>query len=80
LVRLPHSGAILLAIDAVMMQHTFTPDRKAWPHDDNEEQLRASTVRLLELVERENIQLVVFWPRRRPMENGEKIRGLLRAM
>jgi N-acyl homoserine lactone hydrolase len=60
LVRLPHSGAILLAIDAVMMQHTFTPDRKAWPHDDNEEQRRASTVTLLELVERENIHLVVF--------------------
>jgi N-acyl homoserine lactone hydrolase len=60
LVRLPHSGPILLAIDAVMMQHTFNPDRQAWPNDDNEEQLRASTVKLLELVNRENIQLVVF--------------------
>jgi N-acyl homoserine lactone hydrolase len=60
LVRLPQSGPILLAIDAVMMQHTFTPDRKAWPNDDDEEQLRASTVRLLELVRRENVQLVVF--------------------
>jgi N-acyl homoserine lactone hydrolase len=60
LVRLPQTGSVLLAIDAVMMQHTFTPDRKAWPKDDNEEQLRASTVKLLELVKRENIQLVVF--------------------
>jgi N-acyl homoserine lactone hydrolase len=59
-VRLPKSGAILLAIDAVMMRHTFTPDRKPWPNDDNEEQLRASTVKLLDLVKRENIQLVVF--------------------
>ena len=43
-----------------MMQHTFTPDRKAWPNDDHEEQLRASTVKLLDLVKRENVQLVVF--------------------
>jgi N-acyl homoserine lactone hydrolase len=60
LVRLKHTGPVLLAIDAVMMQHTFTPDRKAWPNDDNEDQLRASTVKLLDLVKRENITLVVF--------------------
>jgi N-acyl homoserine lactone hydrolase len=60
LVRLPQTGPVLLAIDAVMMQHTFTPDRKAWPKDDNEKQLRASTVKLLDLVKRENVQLVVF--------------------
>lgn len=60
LVRLPRTGPVLLAIDAAMMQHTFTPDRKAWPNDDNEEQLRASTSKLLELVKHENIALVVF--------------------
>lgn len=60
LVRLPQTGPVLLAIDAVMMQHTFTPDRKAWPNDDNEEQLRASTRKLLDLVKQENIALVVF--------------------
>jgi N-acyl homoserine lactone hydrolase len=60
LVRLKETGAVLLAIDAVMMQHTFTPDRKAWPNDDNEIQLRASTRKLLDLAERENITLVVF--------------------
>jgi N-acyl homoserine lactone hydrolase len=42
------------------MQRTFTVDRKAWPTDDNEQQLRASTRKLLDLVEREQIKLVVF--------------------
>lgn len=60
LVRLPQAGPVLLAIDAVMMQRTFTTDRKAWPTDDNEQQLRASTKKLLDLVEREQIKLVVF--------------------
>jgi N-acyl homoserine lactone hydrolase len=60
LVRLPQTGAVLLAIDAVMMQHTFTRDRKPWPNDDNEAQLVASTIKLLDLVKRENVALVVF--------------------
>jgi N-acyl homoserine lactone hydrolase len=60
LVRLPQTGPVLLAIDAVMIQHTFTPDRKAWPNDDDQEQLRASTRKLLDLVKRENVALVVF--------------------
>jgi N-acyl homoserine lactone hydrolase len=60
LVRLPKSGAVLLAIDAVMMQRLFTADRQAWPKDDNEEDLRASTRKLLELMERERVGLVVF--------------------
>lgn len=60
LVRLPQTGLVLLAIDAVMMQRLFTPDRQAWPIDDNQEQLRASTRKLLDLVEREHVALVVF--------------------
>ena len=60
LVRLPQTGKVLLTIDAVMMQRLFTLDRKKWPADDNEEQLRASTRKLLELVEREQVALVVF--------------------
>jgi|SRR5690348_5425799 len=60
LVRLPHTGPVLLAIDAVNMQSAFTPDRRATPIDDNEEQLRASTRKLLDIVEREHVALVVF--------------------
>ncbi len=43
-----------------MLKRLFTPDRKKWPVDDNEEQLRDSTRKLLDLVEREQVALVVF--------------------
>ena len=59
LVHLPQTGPVLLAIDAVVLQRLFTTDRKAWPLE-NEEQLRASTHKLLNLVEREHVTLVVF--------------------
>ncbi|HEX3640527.1 MAG TPA: N-acyl homoserine lactonase family protein [Ktedonobacteraceae bacterium] len=60
LVRLPQTGPVLLTIDAVMMQFAFTADRPAWPVDDNEEQVRASTRKLLDLVEHEHVALVIF--------------------
>ncbi|QBD75054.1 N-acyl homoserine lactonase family protein [Ktedonosporobacter rubrisoli] len=60
LVQLPQTGAVLLAIDAVAMQHDFQPDRKASPFDDNEEEVRTSTRKLLELAQSENAALVVF--------------------
>lgn len=59
LVHLPQTGKVLLAIDAVVLQCLFTPDRKAWPLED-EERLRTSTRKLLELVEREHVALVIF--------------------
>jgi len=59
LLNLPQTGNVLLAIDAVVLQRLFTPDRKAWPLE-NEEQLRASTRKLLDLVEREQVALVIF--------------------
>lgn len=73
LLRLPRTGPILLAIDAVVMQRLFTPDRRAWPTDDNEEQLRASTRKLLNLVEREQVTLVVCG------HDGEQWQTLKRA-
>jgi N-acyl homoserine lactone hydrolase len=60
LLRLPKTGSVLLAIDAVVMQRAFTVERNAWPTDDNEQQLRASTKKLLDLVAQEQIKLVVF--------------------
>jgi N-acyl homoserine lactone hydrolase len=60
LVELPQTGKVLLAIDAVVMQALFTPERRKWPTDEDEEQLRASTRKLLEVVERERVALVVF--------------------
>jgi len=73
LVRLPQIGPVLLAIDAVMMQRLFTMDRKAWPNDDNGEQLLASTRKLLDLVEREQVRLVVFG------HDGQQWKGLKKA-
>jgi len=43
-----------------MLPRASTTDRQAWPVDDNVEQLRASTRKLLELVDRERVALVVF--------------------
>jgi N-acyl homoserine lactone hydrolase len=60
LLHLPRTGLILLAIDAVMMERLFTPTRNAWPHDENEDQLRESTQKLIDIVEREQVALVVF--------------------
>ncbi len=60
LVRLPRTGAVLLAADAVVLARLFTPERRAWPLDDDQEQLRASTRKLLNLAAREQVALVIF--------------------
>jgi N-acyl homoserine lactone hydrolase len=60
LVHLPTTGPVLLAGDAVPLQRHFTPDRAPWPFDDNTHHLRASTQKLLDLADRENVSLVVF--------------------
>lgn len=72
LVRLPQTGPVLLAIDAVVMERLFTPTRRAWPVDDNEEQLRASTQKLRDLVESEQVALVVFGHDGRQWQNLKK--------
>lgn len=73
LVRLPQSGPILLAIDAVPLQRMFTPERSAWPGDDNADATSASTQKLLDLVAKEDIKLVVFG------HDGEQWRTLTKA-
>src|SRR5579871_5512341 len=60
LVDLPHTGVVLLAIDAVLLGRLFTPERKAGPYDDNEAELSASTKKLLAIAEREKAAIVVF--------------------
>ncbi len=60
LLRLPRTGAVLLAIDAVVMERLFTLERKAWPMDDNEDQLLASTAKLLDIAAREQVSLTIF--------------------
>ena len=58
--RLPQTGPVLLAFDAVVLQRLVTPDRQSWSPDDNEEQLRTCKRKRLDLVEREQVSLIIF--------------------
>ena len=60
LVRLPRTGPVLLPIDAVPFQHLFAADRPASPLDEDEDEMRASTRKLLEVAAREQVALTVF--------------------
>ncbi len=60
LVRLPNTGAILLPIDAVPFGAGFTRDAQDDGSDPDAAAIRASTMKLLDLVEREQIGLVIF--------------------
>ncbi len=73
LLRLPQTGLVLLAIDAVMLERLFVPDRPATPADENADELRSSTVKLLDLVNELGVQLVVFG------HDGAQWRDLRRA-
>jgi len=59
-VRLPRTGPVLLAIDAVAVQSGFTPERVPSPIDEDAEALIASTRKLLDLAQREGVNLVIF--------------------
>jgi N-acyl homoserine lactone hydrolase len=69
LVRLPETGPVLLAIDAVTQAARFDAEvRELGPHDMDLASVRASTRKLIELARREGAALVVFghdaaqWP------------------
>jgi N-acyl homoserine lactone hydrolase len=60
LIRLPSAGAILFTVDAVPFAEGFTRDAQGDDGNPNGEAGRASTIKLLDLVEREHIGLVIF--------------------
>ena len=60
LVRLPKTGAILLTVDAVPFAAGFTRDVQDDGNNPDAEAIRTSTIKLLDLVEREHIGLVIF--------------------
>ena len=60
LVRLPKTGAVLLTIDAVPFREGFTRDKQDDETSLDAEAIRASTIKLLDLVEQEHVALVIF--------------------
>lgn len=60
LVRLPKTGAVLLTVDAVPFGEGFTRDERDDDSSPDSEATRASTIKLLDLVDRERIGLVIF--------------------
>ncbi len=60
LLRLPKTGAVLLTIDAVPFGEGFTRDEQDDGSNPDAQAIRASTIKLLDLVEREHIGLVIF--------------------
>ena len=60
LVRLPETGAVVLAVDAVPFARDFTRDGQDDGSPPEAASTRASTVKLLDLVEREHVRLVIF--------------------
>jgi N-acyl homoserine lactone hydrolase len=60
LVRLSKTGAVLLTIDAVPFREGFVRDLADDGSNPNAEAIRASTNKLLDLVEREKVGLVIF--------------------
>jgi N-acyl homoserine lactone hydrolase len=60
LVRLPKTGAIVLTIDAVPFGAGFRRDEQDDASNLDAAAIRASTIKLLDLVEREQIGLVIF--------------------
>src|SRR4029079_16271613 len=60
LVRLPKTGAVLLTIDAVAFREGFVRDLADDGRNPQHAPIRASTNKLLDLVEREQVGLVIF--------------------
>ena len=60
LVRLPKTGPVLLPIDAVPFATGFTREQPAVDNNPDAEATHASTIKLLDLVEKEQIKLVIF--------------------
>lgn len=57
---LPKTGAVLLTIDAVAFREGFVRDLADDGSNPDAETIRASTNKLLDLVEREKVGLVIF--------------------
>jgi N-acyl homoserine lactone hydrolase len=73
LVRLPKTGAVLLTIDAVPFREGFVRDLADDGSNPDAEAIRASTNKLLDLVEREKVGLVIFGHEQEQWEGLKKL-------
>ena len=73
LVRLPETGPVLLTVDAVPFAEGFTRDVQLDQRNPDPEKARASTLKLLDLVEQQQIPLVIFG---HDQEQWEKLKKL----
>src|SRR6476659_4108392 len=73
LLRLPKTGAVLLTVDAVSFAEGFTRDKQDDGSDPNADVIRASTHKLLDLVEREKVGLVIFGHEREQWDGLKKL-------
>lgn len=60
LIRLPETGTVLLTVDAVPFAEGFTRDVQLDQRNPEPEKAQASTLKLLDLVEQQQIPLVIF--------------------
>jgi N-acyl homoserine lactone hydrolase len=73
LVRLPKTGAVLLTIDAVPFSPGFTRDQQDDRSNPDAEAIRTSTIKLLDLVEQEKVELVIFGHEQEQWERLKKL-------
>lgn len=73
LVRLPKTGPVLLTIDAVPFREGFVRDLADDGSSPDAAAIRASTNKLLDLVEREKVGLVIFGHDREQWEGLKKL-------
>ena len=79
LLRLPKTGTVLLTVDAVSFREWFVRDRADDGSDPDAAAIRASTNKLLDLVEREKVGLVIFGHDVEQWARAEEAAGVLRV-
>lgn len=73
LLRLPKTGPVLLTVDAVPFAAGFTRDPQDNAGDPDAAAIHASTIKLLDRVEREHIDLVIFGHEQAQWEGLKKL-------
>ncbi|GEM48370.1 N-acyl homoserine lactonase family protein [Deinococcus cellulosilyticus] len=73
LLELPETGKVLLTVDAVPFAEGFTRDAPLNDHNPDPEQARKSTLKLLDLVEHGQVNLVIFGHERAQWDGLKKL-------